>query len=93
MSPKRVGHRANAGNGLGQQGVGEQSFFAGHFTGIHIRPAPVSGRIDDEPRFHLPHIIEQEVEIRIIDRLARERDKAVPAPAQFGRKGLSHVTG
>jgi hypothetical protein len=34
----------------------------------------------------------QKGEIRVFNRLAREWNKTVSTPAQFGRKGLTHAT-
>ena len=55
-----LGHRADAGDGLGQQRVREQGFFAGRLAGVHIRPARIARGVDDKFRLQLPDVIEQE---------------------------------
>lgn len=91
MPPRGFGHEANAGDHLGQDGVGGHEFLA-FAIGVRVAGAVVTGGIDEKERPHGAEIIEEEVKAGVIERPARQRDKRMASPPQFAGEGPPNVS-
>ena len=80
------------GDRLWKERVARQSVSLGHFAGIDIWFACVTGRIDEETGFGPAQELEQQIVARIIQFLAGERGEGLFALAQSLRKSLSDIT-